>query len=75
MLPQQAATNSKEQFALGDFHDVMMGAVIEGLDNYQSMADQVLNNEQVQKRFTALLLDLIYQSFQKRPTDNSDVTS
>ena len=47
VLAQQAATNSKEQFALGDFHDVMMDAVIEGLGNYQSMADQVLNNEQV----------------------------
>jgi hypothetical protein len=35
-LGQQATTNSKEQFALGDFQDVMMDAVIEGLDNYQS---------------------------------------
>lgn len=74
-LAQQAATNSKEQFALGDFHDVMMDAVIEGLDNYQSMADQVLNNEQVQKGFASLLLDLVYQAFQKQPNDNQDVTS
>lgn len=75
VLAQQAATNSKEQFALGNFHDVMMDAVIEGLDNYQSMADQVLNNEQVQKGFAALLLDLVYQAFQKQPNDNQDVSS
>ena len=74
VLAQQAATNSKEQFALGDFHDVMMDAVIEGLDNYQSMADQVLNNEQVQKGFASLLLDLVYQAFQKQPDDKQDVT-
>lgn len=71
-LAQQAATNSKEQFALGDFHDVMMDAVIEGLDNYQSMADQVLNNEQVQKGFASLLLDLVYQAFQRQPGDKQD---
>jgi hypothetical protein len=67
VLAQQAATNSKEQFALGDFHDVMMDAVIEGLDNYQSMADQVLNNEQVRRGFASLLLDLVYQAFQQHP--------
>lgn len=73
VLAQQAATNSKEQFALGDFHDVMMDAVIEGLDNYQSMADQVLNNEQVQKGFATLLLDLVYQAFQKQPGNKQDI--
>jgi hypothetical protein len=39
------------------------------------MADQVLNNEQVQKGFAALLLDLVYQAFQKQPNDNQDVSS
>ncbi|HWS99890.1 MAG TPA: DEAD/DEAH box helicase family protein [Pyrinomonadaceae bacterium] len=75
VLAQQAATNSKEQFALGDFHDVMMDAVIEGLDNYQSMADQVLNNEQVQKGFAALLLDLVYQAFQKQSDPKQDAAT
>ncbi len=73
VLAQQATTNSKEQFALGDFHDVMMDSVIEGLDNYQSMADQVLNNEQVQKGFASLLLDLVYQAFQKQPGNKQDI--
>lgn len=70
VLAQQAASNSKEQFALGDFNDVMMDAVIEGLDNYQSMASQVLGNERVKKGFTDLLLDLVYQAFQKRADSN-----
>jgi hypothetical protein len=49
-------------------------SVIEGLDNYQSMADQVLNNEQVQKGFASLLLDLVYQAFQKHPSAKKDIT-
>jgi type I restriction enzyme R subunit len=75
VLAQQAATNSKEQFALGDFHDVMMDAVIEGLDNYQSMAEQLLNNDQVQKGFAALLLDLVYQAFQKQSDNKQDAAT
>lgn len=73
VLAQQAATNSKEQFALGDFNDVMMDTVIEGLDNYQSMASQVLGNERVKKGFADLLLDLVYQAFQKRSNSNQEV--
>jgi type I restriction enzyme R subunit len=73
LLAQQAATNSKEQFALGDFNDVMMDTVIEGLDNYQSMASQVLGNERVKKGFADLLLDLVYQAFQKQSSRNQEV--
>ena len=73
VLAQQAATNSKEQFALGDFNDVMMDAVIEGPDNYQSMAGQVLGNERVKKGFTDLLLDLVYQAFQNRAGGNQEM--
>lgn len=66
VLAQQAVTNSKEQFALGDFQNVMMDTIIEGLDNYQSMASQVLGNERVQRGFASLLLDLVYQAFQRQ---------
>jgi type I restriction enzyme R subunit len=66
VLAQQAATNSKEQFALGDFNTIMMDAVIEGLDNYQSMASQVLGSEKVKKGFADLLLELVYGTFQKQ---------
>jgi type I restriction enzyme R subunit len=66
VLAQQAATNSKEQFALGDFNTVLMDAVIEGLDNYQSMASQVLGDEKVKKGFGELLLELVYGTFQKQ---------
>ena len=50
-LAQQAAMNSKEQFALGDFQHVLMDNVIAGLDHYQAMAGQVMGNERIQKVF------------------------
>ena len=65
-LAQQAATNSKEQFALGDFQHVLMDNVIEGLDHYQAMAGQVMGNERVQKAFAEIMLDVVYQEFQRR---------
>ena len=66
VLAQQAATNSREQFALGDFDTVMMDAVIEGLDSYQSMASQVLGDDRVKRGFAELLLGLVYDSFRKQ---------
>ena len=65
-LAQQAAMNSKEQFALGDFQHVLMDNVIEGLDHYQAMAGQVMGNERVQKAFAEIMLDVVYQEFQRQ---------
>lgn len=65
-LAQQAATNTKEQFKMGDFDNEMMDAVIAGLDNYQSMASQVLGSEKVKKGLANLLLDMVYKGFEQR---------
>ena len=65
-LAQQAARNSKEQFALGDFQHVLMDNVIEGIDRYQAMAGQVMGNPRVQKAFADIMLDLVYQEFQRQ---------
>ena len=65
-LAQQAERNSKEQFTLGDFQNVLMDNVIEGIDRYQNMAGQVMSNPRIQKEFAAILLDLVYQEFQQK---------
>lgn len=73
-LEQQAISNTKEQFALGDFRNVMMDNVIEGLENYTSMASQVLNEEKVREGFANILLEMVYRGFHKReknPNKNS----
>ncbi len=69
-LEQQAASNTKEQFALGDFRNVMMDNVIEGLENYTSMASQVLNEEKVREGFANILLEMVYKGFQKKDNEN-----
>ncbi|MDD2734558.1 MAG: type I restriction endonuclease [Desulfuromonadaceae bacterium] len=62
-LSYQASSNSKEQFALGDFNKVLMDTIISGLDNYQSMASQVLGNERVKKGFEGIMLEMVYEGF------------
>lgn len=64
-LAKQAATNSKEQFALGDFSNVFIETVIEGLDNYNNMAEQVLNQDKTRKGFESMVLDLVYKEFEQ----------
>jgi type I restriction enzyme, R subunit len=61
-LRQQAASNTKEQFALGDFRKAMMNAVVAGMSNYQSMGKQVLSNERVREGFATVLLDIVYEA-------------
>ena len=70
-LEQQAACNSRDQFALGDFHDVLMDNVIDGLEQYQAMAGQVMGNARVQKAFADIMLDLVYQGFKNKHTSKA----
>lgn len=66
ILAQQAASNSKAQFALGDFNAALEDTVIEGLENYQSMASQVLGDHRKKQQFADLVLGLVYDAFQAR---------
>jgi hypothetical protein len=65
-LSQQAASNSKAQFALGDFNAALEDTVIDGLDSYQSMASQVLGDPLKKQEFANLILDLVYDAFRQR---------
>lgn len=72
-LARQAAMNSKEQFALGDFNDILMDNVIEGLDRYHAMAGQVMGDERIRKAFAGILLDFVYHEFQSRKEGNTNI--
>lgn len=41
----------------------MRNPIIGGLDNYQSMASQVLGNERVRKGFEGIMLEMVYEGF------------
>ncbi len=53
VLRRQAASNTKEQFALGDFRKALMLAVAKGMESHRAMGKQVLSNERVRESFAA----------------------
>jgi type I restriction enzyme R subunit len=66
-LATQAAANRKDQFgASPDFRTTMMDAVIAAYENHKTMSEQVMRKEVVQEGLAAILLDLVYQGFEKR---------
>jgi type I restriction enzyme R subunit len=65
-LAQQAASNTKDQFAQGDIKDAVVGAVIDHMDTNNDMANQVLNNPKTMEGFMRLMVDLVYEGFEKR---------
>jgi len=73
-LAQQAAQNTKQQFGMGDFNTVLMDAVIDGLDNYQAMAEQVMGSEKVKQEFSKIILDVVYDGF-KAKTESASTGS
>lgn len=66
ILEKQAKSNTKDQFALGDFRNVMMDKVIQNLDNYTAMATQVLNEDRIREGFANILLEMVYKGFKEK---------
>jgi type I restriction enzyme R subunit len=66
-LATQAAANKKDQFgASPDFRRTMMDAVIAAYENHETMSEQVMKKDTVQEGLAMILLDLVYQGFEKR---------
>jgi hypothetical protein len=51
---------------MGDFKNVLMDNVIDGLDKYQSMAEQVMSSDRVKEEFAKIVLDVVYDGFRER---------
>ncbi|MBS0244449.1 MAG: HsdR [Proteobacteria bacterium] len=66
VLAEQAKQNTKEQFEGGHFKSAYMDAVVDGFDNYKSMAEQVMGNDDVKEKFGKLLLDMVYAGLRAR---------
>ncbi|RZD17142.1 MAG: DEAD/DEAH box helicase [Candidatus Acididesulfobacter guangdongensis] len=67
ILSLQAEANTKEQFASSpDFKDAMNSAVTDGLENYNEMAKQILNNEYKREELANILLDMVYMGFAEK---------
>jgi type I restriction enzyme R subunit len=74
-LQQQAASNSKEQFASSpDLARAQQDAIIDALDAHQAMSSQALNNPELQKRMLELLLGSfnLWEGLRERVTATPD---
>jgi type I restriction enzyme, R subunit len=66
-LAAQAASNTEQQFELGDFKGILTDMVIEGQEGHNKIADQLLNDERIFAVMQGMLAKMVYQAFaQKR---------
>lgn len=66
-LAAQAASNTEQQFELGDFKGILTDMVIEGQEGHNKIADQLLNDGRIFAVMQGMLAKMVYQSFaQKR---------
>jgi type I restriction enzyme R subunit len=71
-LVQQAASNSKEQFAASpDLNDAIMNAIIDALDAHQEMSTQALNSEAVRRGIKEILIGpaRLYEMLKERASE------
>ncbi len=68
-LSEQAKNNSEEQFAMGDFKDVLTGIVIDAQDAQNNIADQLLKDERIFGVMQRMLAKMVWQQFQ-RPSES-----
>ena len=65
-LAKQAANNSEEQFAMGDFKEILTDIVIEGQENHNKIAEQLLKDDRVFAAMQGMLATAVYQTLSTR---------
>lgn len=65
-LADQAASNTEEQFALGDFPDILTDIVIEGQEAHNAIADQLLQDKRIFAAMQGMLARMVYRAFQNK---------
>ncbi|OXR49895.1 type I restriction endonuclease subunit R [Pusillimonas sp. T2] len=77
-LMQQAASNSKEQFANSpDLKDALLNAIMDALDAHQIMSSQALGSEKVRDGLRDILLGpaQLYEALRAKSNDGDHATS
>ena len=64
-LKEQAANNSEQQFAMGDFKDILTDIVIDGQEAHNNIAAQLLKDERIFAAMQGMLAKMVWQQFQK----------
>jgi len=64
-LKEQAANNTEQQFAMGDFKEVLTDIVIEGQEAHNSIAAQLLKDDRIFAAMQGMLAKMVWQQFQE----------
>ena len=64
-LAAQAATNTEEQFALGDFKAIFTDIVLDGQEGHNAIANQILKDEHTFAAMQGMLARLVYAAFRE----------
>jgi type I restriction enzyme R subunit len=64
-LKEQVANNSEQQFAMGDFKDILTDIVIEGQEAHNAIAGQLLKDQRIFAAMQGMLAKMVWQQFQK----------
>jgi type I restriction enzyme R subunit len=65
-LAAQATNNTESQFAMGDFREILTDIVIEGQENHNRIADQLLKDDRIFAAMQGMLAKMVWQQFQQR---------
>lgn len=65
-LAEQARNNSEQQFAMGDFKDIMTDAIIDSQDGHNAIAGQLLKDERVFTAMLGMLAKQVYRAFERQ---------
>jgi type I restriction enzyme R subunit len=64
-LKEQAANNTEQQFAMGDFKDILTDIVIEGQEAHNNIAAQLLKDDRIFAAMQGMLAKMVWQQFQR----------
>lgn len=71
-LAAQAATNTEEQFALGDFKTIFTDIILDGQEGHKRIADQILKDDRTFAAMQGMLARLVYAAFRGARTGDRE---
>ena len=65
----QAPSINEQQFAMGDFKDILTDLVIEGQNGHNKISDQLPKDERIFTAMQGMLASVVYEAFTKSSTE------
>ncbi len=62
-LAEQAESNTEQQFAMGDFKEILTDIIIEGQEGHNKIADQLLKDDRIFAAMQGMLAKMVFQAF------------